>query len=193
MLHKHLRHLRSINTARYTAQAAKPYGLSLLILLVSFCRTAWAAPAFVWSQLDSSDINVYFSPDGESTVQLTSDGTNVLPVLDRQGSETWVCWIDKQASGNRLNYARLSAGGEILQKGTVPETPGGLYAPTIRIESSGNRVWIVWDENHGRTEDLFVSYLNISETPSSEWAPPIQITANDNFSSNIQHIDLAES
>lgn len=193
MLYKRLIHGRSINRARYTGQAVKSLGLSLLILLVSFFNIAWGAPAYVWSQLDSSDINVYFSPDGESTVQLASDGTNVLPVLDRQGSEIWICWIDKQAPSIRLNYARLSEGGEILLKGTVPDTLGGLYAPAIGIESSGNRVWIVWAENHGRTEDLFVSYLNISETSSSEWAPPIQITANDNFSANVPHIVLAES
>jgi hypothetical protein len=194
MIHKHLMHSRSISRARYTGQVAKPLGLSLLILLVSFFNTAWGAPAFVWSQLDSTNINVYFSPDGDSTVQLTSDGTNVLPVLDRQGDETWICWVNKQApNGNRLGYARLSAAGEILLKGTVATTLGGLYAPAIGIESSGNRVWIVWAENHGRTEDLFVSYLNISETSSSEWAHPIQITANDEFSANVPHIDFAES
>ncbi len=194
MNHKRLMHTRSINRARHTRVVIKPLGLSLFLLAVSFFNTAWGATAFVWSQYERPDINVYFSPDGKSTVQLTSGGTNVLAMLDRQGSETWICWIDKKTPhGDRLYYARLTSEGEILQIGRVPETSGGLYAPSIAIEPTGNRVWIVWAENHGRTEDLLISYLNIGDSPSSEWAPPIQMTADDKFSANMPHIDQAES
>lgn len=189
MCHTHL-----INKVRHIRLLAKPFGLSLLLLLVVTFTTAWGATAFVWSQQDSPDINVYYSPDGISTVQLTSHGTNVVPVLDRQGDETWICWIDKAAPrGDHLYYARLTPKGEILQKGRIPGTSGGLYAPTIAIESTGNRIWIVWAENHGRTEDLFVSYLNIDESSSGKWTPPIQITANDKFSANMPHVEQAAS
>lgn len=189
MCHTHL-----VNNVYQTRLTLKPLGLSLFILLVSFLNVAWGAPAFVWSQYEAPDINVYFSPDGESTVQLTSSGTNVLAMLDRQGDEIWICWIDKQSPNNdRLHYARLTSEGKILQKGKVPETLGKLYAPSIAIEPSEDRVWLVWAENHGRTEDLLVSYLDIGDVLSSNWVPPMQITAKDVFSANVPSIDRAVS
>ena len=173
--------------------AVKPTASLLFVVGVLLFNTASAAPALVWSQYDSPGINVYFSPDGERKTQLTSTGKNVLPMLDRGNNEIWVCWVDKSAAkDNRLYYARLTAEGETLQSGLVPDTSGGIYAPSIAIESSGNRVWVAWSENRGRTEDLFVSYLNIG-TPSADWAPAIQITANDMFSANMPYINLAES
>lgn len=187
------KYTRSIIGARHIRQIVKSLGLSLILLATAISNATWAATAFVWSQYERPNINVYFSPDGESTVQLTTGGSNVLAMLDRRGDETWICWVDKKAPhGDRLYYARLTSEGEILRKGRVPETSGGLYAPSITIEPSGNRVWIVWVENHGRTDDLLVSYHNIGDSPSSEWAPPIQITADDKFSANMPHIDLTD-
>jgi len=103
-------------------------------------------------------------------------------------------WVDKRVSdGDRLNYARLTASGSILEKGLVPVSSGKLYAPSVAIEPSGKRVWIVWVEYNGRTGDLFVSYLNIGNAASSRWAPAIQITAKDKYSANLPRIERAAS
>lgn len=189
MYHPHL-----ISKVRHIRLLSKPLGLLLFLLLISFINTARGASAFVWSQYEPPHINVYYSPDGKSKVQLTSSGTNVLAILDRHNNETWVAWVGKNAlHDDRLHYARLTPAGIILETGSVAETAGGLYAPSIAIEPPGNRVWMVWAENHGRTEDLLVSYLETNKTTLSNWAPPIQITANDQFSANVPHIERAES
>ena len=190
MYHQHI--LKSYHPIRLINRLL---GLSFYFLLVSFSGAAWSAPAFVWSQLDSPYINVYLSPDAESKIQLTSRGKNVLPVLDRRNDEIWLSWIDKGApNGDLLNYAHVTTTGTILRKGSLPDTSGSLYAPSVSIEPSGNRVWLIWAEHNGRTEVLFVSYLNVGNATSrSDWAPAIQITANDEFSANLPRIDRTVS
>lgn len=185
---------RLLNIAHLRLPVSGLVGGSFGLLLLSLSNIAWGAPAFVWSQLDAPYINVYFSPDGMSSVQLTSRGKNVLPTLDRRNHEIWISWIDKAApGGDRLDYARLSDTGTVRQKGSLPNTSGKLYAPSVAIEPSGKRVWIVWVENKGRTEDLFVSYLDIDSATSADWAPAIQITASDKFSANLPRIDRVAS
>jgi len=189
MSHKHI-----FKIDQLTKLINKSIGFSCCFLLVSFSGTAWSAPAFVWSQLDSPYINVYLSLDNQSKIQLTSHGKNVLPALDRQNDEIWLSWIDKGApNGDLLNYAHVTATGTILQKGALVDTSGSLYAPSVSIEPSGKRVWLVWAEHNGRTEVLFVSYLNVGDATLADWAPAVQITANDEYSANLPRIDRAAS
>lgn len=161
----------------------------LSILLIT---PAWATPAMVWSQDDTPFINVYYSPDGVRIQQITSAGVNISPNLFRTENSTWLTWVDKtNRKANLLKYARLSAYGAVLETGTLPTINAGVLAPAISVDATGQRVWLVWVEHNGHREILYASYRDIGKVNSNAWKPALQITPDDQYSSNLPIIEDA--
>jgi hypothetical protein len=164
--------------------------LGLLSMLV--IAPAWATPAMIWSQSDAPFINVYYSPDGVRIQQITSAGINISPNLFHTENSTWLTWVDKtNREANQLKYARLSANGAVLETGTLPTINRGVLAPAISIDATGQRVWLVWVEHNGRREILYASYRDIGKYGSGAWKPALQITPDDQYSSNLPIIEEA--
>ena len=146
----------------------------------------------VWSQKDAAGVNVYYSPDGEGIVQITSTGKNILPNLHSTENSTWLIWVDKsKPEANILKYALLSVHGIPLEVGTLPTTSGDIYTSAIAADPSGQRVWAVWVEYNGHRENLYASFLDINNTRSASWQSPLQITPDSAYSANLPVIDEA--
>jgi len=162
----------------------------LSILLACVVVPVLAAPAMVWSQQDGEDINLYFSPDGVTSIALTSGGQNIMPGIGRNETQSWLSWVDaSDGMGTyKLKYAQVADNGLILMSGDVLTAVASLYAPAIAPDPSGRRVWLVWVENQGKTAELFVSYLDIQRRGGAAWATPLQITPDDEFSANLPSI-----
>jgi len=159
-------------------------------LLAIVMMPLMAAPAKVWSQQDGEDINVYFSPDGEASIVLTSGGQNVMPGIGRDETQSWLSWVDVSdgMGAYKLKYAQVADNGLVLSSGEVLTAVASLYAPAIAPDPSGRRVWLVWVENQGETEELFVSYMDTWRRGGATWATPLQITPDDKFSANLPSI-----
>ncbi len=145
----------------------------------------------VWSQKDPSGINVYYSPDGQRTLRITSAGINITPNIFRGETSTWLTWVDKSnRQKNQIKYARLATeSGKLLEKGRVPTVNGRVYAPAISLDSEERRVWLVWVEYNGQRENLFASFRNLSKSLTTNWQPPMQITPDTEYSASIPIID----
>jgi len=153
---------------------------------------AWAAPAMVWSQKEVSGINVYFSPDSQRTMQITSTGVNVAPNLFRGAKSTWLTWVDKSNTiKNQLKYARVSESGRLVEEGSVPTVHGRIYAPAISLTPDQRRVWLVWVEYNGQQENLYASFMDSGSEQTSSWRRPMQVTPDDEYSASLPVIETA--
>lgn len=160
---------------------------------VGLASSVMAAPAMVWSQQDGQAINVYFSADGAAVQALTHEGVNIAPNLFRGPGTTWLSWVDKsRRNANTLRYTQLSEAGKVLRSGVIPGVQGDLYAPAVAMDSQGRRVWLLWVEFNGNRENLFASYLDLGKRASGEWAVPMQITPDDEYSANLPVITRAD-
>jgi len=148
----------------------------------------WAVTAMVWSQADGDAINVYYSPDSQHTVPLTSAGVNISPNLFRAQDSTWVTWVDKtEHNDNKLEVARLSATGAMLGIDHISTTYEDIYAPAISVDPQNKRVWLVWVEYNGDRENLYASYRGVSKR-DAQWKPALQITPDSRYSANLPSI-----
>ena len=153
----------------------------------------WAATAMVWSQVDGAAVNVYYSPDGQHVVSITSTGRNVTPNLYRAEDSTWITWIDKSNPDiNRLKYARLSGAGAVIEIASLPTQNTRLFSPAISVDSSVSRVWLVWVEYNGERENLFASYQDIGAKRAGRWKAPLQITPDSQYSANLPTITSSQ-
>jgi hypothetical protein len=161
----------------------------LYLLTILLITPARATPAMVWSQSDAPSINIYYSPDGVRIQQITSAGINVFPNLFHAEMSTWLTWVDKtNRKANQLKYAQISSNDAVQETGTLPTVNEDLYAPSISIDPTGRRAWLVWAEYNGHSETLYASYLDIGMHESGAWKPALQITPDDQYSSDLPTI-----
>lgn len=151
------------------------------------------AATMVWSQLDGTAVNVYYSLDGKHVASLTSAGRNVSPNLYSGGDSTWITWVDKSnPEANRLRFARLSDRGAVRETASLPIQNASIYSPAISVDPSGSRVWLVWVEYDGNRENLFASYRDIGGKRTGNWETPLQITPDSKYSANLPTITFSQ-
>ena len=146
----------------------------------------------IWSQYDEPEVNVYLSSDGSSVTPLTSSGINVTPNLFKSQSLIWATWVDKtNPDANQLKYARLSGDGIVEEIGSVATAYGHAFSPSIALDPEQRRVWLLWAENNGRREVLYASFRDLGGQDRGTWQTALQITPDDDYSSNLPMIDSA--
>jgi hypothetical protein len=159
-------------------------------LVTALLAPAWAETSMVWSQYEKPNINIYYSPDGSQTIALTSQGINIIPNLFKSRTSTWITWIDNSNEKvGQLKYAQVTNRGQILEIGTIPTTHPGIYGSAIALDPSESRAWAVWAENNGQREVLYASFRDLGKQGSGKWQAPLQITSDDEYSSNLPVID----
>lgn len=160
------------------------------ILMVSVLAASVAhAASMVWSQVDEAAINVYYSPDGQRVIPITSTGLNVTPNLYQAGNSTWVTWVDQSGPDvSRLRVTRLSASGAVMETASLPTQNASIFSPSISVDPSASRVWLVWVEYNGQRENLFASYRDIEGEQRGNWKAPLQITPDSEYSANLPTI-----
>jgi hypothetical protein len=172
---------------------AHAFAACIIIFTVFAGGIAHAAAPMVWSQVDGGEVNVYFSPDGQRVLSITSSGLNVSPNLYRAADSTWITWVDKSdPEVSRLRFTRLSDRGEVMETASLPTQNAGIYSPAISVDPSGSRVWLVWVEYNGQRENLFASYRDIRSKRAGNWKAPQQITPDSKYSANLPTITSSQ-
>lgn len=165
----------------------------IIIFAVLTGSIAYAAASMVWSQVDGGGVNVYYSPDGQRVVSITSAGLNVSPNLYRTADSTWITWVDNSnPEVGGLRFARLSNRSAVMETGSLPTQNTSIYSPAISVDPSGSRVWLVWVEYNGQRENLFASYRDIRRKRTGNWKAPLQITPDSQYSANLPTITSSQ-